>query len=219
MPDFVNSKNKIVLDRSILRKNGISLLPLDERWKCLFASGEKPAEITAGELKVGELFKEQARLLAELDSIGTKKKEFLDIILKLTPRVFDKNSDIDSLISAKKQMEASRQEVDRLNERSEQLQQRLKEIPMALADENLKLLERTIDAVYREISSGRRRMNELEILIEKTKAELFLMIDEKEKLSQIGSETYTYFHELLGAEELEKLDRIFLSDRLSGGDV
>jgi hypothetical protein len=49
----------------------------------------------------------------------------------------------------------------------------------------------------------------LEGLIEETKSKLKEYIDEKETLSQDDTDIYSYFHDLLGGEELEKLDNEF----------
>jgi len=69
-----NSKNKVIFERMVLRKNDISLLVLDERWNNIFKNTAKPPEIARGEECLKELLKEQARLSAESKSIQAQKK-------------------------------------------------------------------------------------------------------------------------------------------------
>jgi len=66
-----------------------------------------------------------------------------------------------------------------------------------------------ICTVYYEIGFNQRRIKELEAYIEETRTRLKELIDEKEALSEDDTDIYSYFHDLLGAEELEKLDKIF----------
>ncbi|NLD50660.1 MAG: hypothetical protein GX660_26250, partial [Clostridiaceae bacterium] len=47
----------------------------------------------------------------------------------------------------------------------------------------------------------------LEKLIKVTKKKLEEYIEEKAKLSEDDTDSYSYFHDLIGGEELEKLDR------------
>lgn len=194
------SKNKF--DRKILRKNNIVLLPLDERWNSLFSDSQKTPEIYACEKKIRELLKEQVRLVSEAKEIANKKKVYMDKIINLTPEVFDKNNE-----GAKHEMQNSDKEIKAINERLKKIETELEEIPDRIKEINLELLEHTVNVVYFKIRSGQKRVVELDALIEETRTRLKDYIDEKEILSQGGDDIYTYFHDLLGAEELEKLDR------------
>jgi hypothetical protein len=82
-------------------------------------------------------------------------------------------------------------------------------MPDRIKETNVELLEHTVNVVYFKIRAGHKRVKELEKLIEETRVKLKEYIDEKESLSQDDSSIYSYFHDLLGGEELEKLDRQF----------
>lgn len=184
-----------------LRKNDISLLILDERWNKLFVNAQKTSAIIRSEEKLKELLKEEARLIAEQKEIASLKKHHMNKIIKLTTDVFD-NDDRD----AKREMNNSEREIVRINNRSKRIEERLDEMPDRLKQANLELLEQTVNIVYFKIRSGEKRVVELEKLIEEAKAKLKAYIDEKESLSQDHTDIYSYFHDLLGGEELEKLD-------------
>ncbi len=191
-------------DTKTLRKNDISLLILDERWNKLFNSTPKTPAIERSEEKLKELLKEEARLTAEQKNIAALKKQHMDRIIRLTPDVFEKND-----AEAQKEMQASEREIKRINDRDKQIEEQLDEMPGRLKQANLELLELTVNIVYFKIRSSKKRVEELEKLIEETREKLKGYIDEKESLSQDDTDIYSYFHDLLGGEELEKLDREF----------
>lgn len=205
MPGLPWKSNKnIKFDKKTLRKNDISLLILDERWNKLFNNTQKTPSIWRSEERLKELLKEEARLTAEKKEIAALKKNHMDNIIKLTTDVFE-NDDSD----AKKQMQVSEHEIKRINDRATRIDELLESMPDKLRDANLELLEQTVNIVYLKIRSSKKRVDELEKLIDETKVKLMGYIDEKESLSQDDTDIYSYFHDLLGGEELEKLDREF----------
>lgn len=191
-------------DRKILRRNNISLLILDERWNGLFENTEKTPEIIRCEEKLKELLKLQARVTEESREISAKKKTCMDMIIGLTTAVYDKNSD-----EAKQQMQSCEKEIRQINERLLKIEEELQSIPDKIQDVNLELLELTVNIVYFRMKADRNRVAELEKLIDETRTKLKEYIEQKELLSQDDAQIYTYFHDLLGGEELEKLDREF----------
>lgn len=195
-------------DAGTLRRNDITSVILDERWNKLFANTQKTPAIERSEQKLRELLKEEARLLADQKEIASAKKHHMIRIMELTPEVFEKGSE-----AAKEEMKISEREIKRINERAKQIEKQLEELPSRLRKANLELLELTVKVVYYKIRSNRKRVEELEKLIEETRAKLKEYIDEKETLSQDNSDVYSYFHDLLGGEELEKLDREFFRGR------
>jgi len=197
-------KRRKKFDKSILRKNDISLLILDERWNKLFTSTPKTPVIERSEQRLKELIKEEARLMSERKEIAASKKHHMDNIIKLTTDVFEKNDE-----DAKKEMQLSEGEIKRINDRARQIEGKLDEMPDRIKLANVELLEHTVNIVYLKIRSAGRRVEELEKLIEETRTKLKGYIDEKESLSQDDTDIYSYFHDLLGAEELERLDKKF----------
>lgn len=194
-------------DRKVLRRNDICLLTLDERWNSLFENTQKTPEILKCEEKLKELLKQQARLIAESKEIAARKKLCMDRIIRLTPEVFDKNNE-----DAKKDMQACEKEIKQINDRLPKIEVELENIPDLVREANIELLEQTVNIVYFKIRSNQKRVEELEKLIEETRTKLKEYIDEKELLAQDDNDTYSYFHDLLGPEELEKLDKEFFGN-------
>ena len=203
MPGFFKKKRRR-FDRKVLRKNDISLLILDERWNSLFNTVQKTPEILKTEEELKGLLKQQSRLGAEAKEISLHKKACMDKILQLTTEVFDNGNE-----DAKREMHECEREIKRINERLVEIEDELDNIPRLIKEVNLKLLENTVNVVYFKIRANQKRVAELEKLIEIEREKLKSYIDEKEALSQDDTDIYSYFHDLLGAEELEKLDREF----------
>ena len=59
------------------------------------------------------------------------------------------------------------------------------------------------------IRGNQKRVDDLEKQIEEARDSLKKLIDEKESLSQDDTDTYSYFHDLIGGDELQKLDEIY----------
>ncbi len=198
---FKRPEKKDKFDRKVLRKNDISLLILDERWNSLFVSADRSPEILKSEERLKELLKEQSRLLAESKEIAHRKKVCMDKIIKLTTEAYENNNE-----QAKDEMQSHEKEIKKINERLEVIEKELDNIPDTIKEANLELLENTVKHVYIGMRTRQKRVEELEKLIEDTKNRLKDYIDEKESLSQDNTDVYSYFHDLLGGEELEKLD-------------
>lgn len=193
---------KTKFDKKILRKNDISLLILDERWNSLFSSTEKTQDIIKCEEKLKEQLKEQARIIAESKEISQQKKKCMEKIMQLTTEAYENDND-----KAKEEMQLCEKEIIRINERVKSIEEELEKIPDLIKETNLELLEHTVNLVYFKIRSNQKRVGDLEKLIEETRQKLKEYIDEKELLSQDDTEIYSYFHDLLGGEELERLDK------------
>ncbi|MDP4179980.1 MAG: hypothetical protein Q8942_02685 [Bacillota bacterium] len=204
MFEFLKKSTSKRFDRRTLRKNNISLLILDERWNQLFANTAKTVEVEARENRVKELLKLHSRLFAEAKEIAERKKDKMARIIHLTPDAFDRDKQ-----EAKDEMKACEQEILKINERLPQIEKELEEIPDQLNEANLELLESAVNLVYYKMRTDQNRIKELEGLIEETSTKLEKYIKEKEELSTDDSGTYSYFHDLLGPEELERLDNEF----------
>jgi chromosome segregation ATPase len=200
-----NPKNGF--DWRVLKKNDISILILDERWNALFKNVEKTEDIKEHETKIKELLKEESRLIAQSKEIAAKKKKNLDKIIQLTPQVYE-----DSNEEAKEEMKRCELEVKQINERMKKITDELDNMPKRIREANLRLLESTVGSVYFRMRKHQKRLKELERLIETTKKQLEEYIDEKGRLSEDDTDVYTYFHDLLGGEELEKLDREYFGE-------
>lgn len=206
---FFNKKqnSKVEFDKWVLRKNDITLLILDERWNKLFTNAEKPQGILKCESELKDLLKLRAKLTEELKEIQKQKKDLMAQIISLTTEAFENNSE-----AAKQKMQECEKEIKKINDRLEKLPLELEEMPERLKAKNLELLQVAVEEVYISMRKKQKRVMELERLIEETREILKGYIEEKGTIAQDNTDVYSYFHDLLGSEEIEKLDKVYLSE-------
>ena len=205
---FNRKKKAHDLDIKVLFKNDISLLILDERWNGLFNKIVKTNSIIDYENKIKELLKEQSRLITESKEIIVKKKECMDIIIKLTTEAFDNNNP-----EAQSKMQDCEKIILGINKRTSIIEERLLDVPKEIRQANLELLEQTVKLVYFSIRENQHRVVDLDKKIAQTKEELKKLIDERGLLAQDDTDTYSYFHDLLGGDELQKLDEVYFGKK------
>jgi len=203
---FNRNKKAHELDIKVLFKNDISLLILDERWNGLFNNIVKTSSILDREIKIKELLKEQSRLITESKEIAAKKKECLDNIIKLTTEAFGNNNQ-----GAQTTMQGCEKTILGANNRTIEIEDRLSVVPKEIRQANLELLEQTVKLVYFSIRGNQQKVVELDKEIAQIKEQLMKLIDERGLLAQDDTDTYSYFHDLLGGDELQKLDEIYFN--------
>lgn len=194
-------------NKRILRVNDISILILDERWNHLFDRIQKTREIKRYEEVLRRQIKDETRLTDEARQIPALKKKQMGRIIELTEEAFDKNNQ-----QAKYEMELCQKEIRRLNKRAEDIEEELYKLSEEIKKTNINLLEHTVNVVYFKMKNDQKRLAVLEKLIKETKEKLESYVNEKESLLEDYSDIYSYFHDLLGVEELEKLDREYFKD-------
>lgn len=199
--------NSVKFNKYVLKSNDISLLILDERWNGIFNHAEKTEEIIKTEDELRALLKQQSKLLEEQKNSGTRKKELVANILALTQETFENNNE-----AARLKMTQCEQEIKEINDRLAKLDEELDELPHRLKKKNMELLEIAVEKVYFTLRGRQKRLEELTSLIEETREKLKGFIDEKETLAQENNDSYSYFHDLLGSDEIERLDKLFFAE-------
>ena len=215
-------EKKIHLGKNILKKNGITLLFVDERWKKLYDKYAKTQDIINFENEISSLLKEQSRLKLELKQLNAGKKEYMDKIVSLTSQVFDNDSD-----NAREDMDYCRKEIRRMNLRGAEIERRLEEIPGIIDGDNLEMLECAVNYTYEKMNGYIKRMGELEGLVDEARVKLRKYVEEMQIISDDYSLIYSNMHDLLGSEEIDRLDRLYLlqknkdetDDSYAGGDI
>lgn len=205
---FKRKKDVQELDIKVLFKNDISILILDERWNGLFKNIVKSAKLIDCENKIKELLKEQSRLTSEAKEIAIKKKEYMDGIIKLTTEAFDNNNE-----EARLKMQEYEKLIVSINKRIKEIEERILDVPKEIRQANLELLEQTVKVVYFSIRENQQKVTALDKEIADTREHLKKLIDERGLLAQDDTDTYSYFHDLLGKDELQKLDEIYFNNK------
>ncbi len=205
---FKRKRDVQELDIKVLFKNDISILIFDERWNGLFKNIVKTAKLIDCENKIKELLKEQSRLTSEAKEIAIKKKEYMDGIIRLTTEAFDNNNE-----EARLKMQECEKLIVSINKRIKEIEERILDVPKEIRQANLELLEQTVKVVYFSIRENHQKVTALDKEIAETRDHLKKLIDERGLLAQDDTDTYSYFHDLLGKDELQKLDEIYFNNK------
>lgn len=207
MLEFLQKKTSKKFDNKTLIDNDIKMLVTDYRWNSLFELIEKPHEIKILEDEFKKLLLKEESLEKEFEDMKKLKKESLELIINLTQDVFDKKQH-----QARERMDIHQKRINSINDRFNEIDEELVEINHYKKDINLQLLELLVDNVYTKIKSDSVRINELESYIQDTREKFKSYHKEKKELSKKYTDIYTYFHDLLGAKEVEKLDKEYLKN-------
>ena len=202
---FIRRKKRLHFDIATLKKNDITILTLDERWNRLFQIIPISTRVKKRQDLLNKLLAQESGLYQEKNSIEPEKKKLMNTIISLTPEAFDKNDE-----NAKLTLQKSKQRIEALNKRAEELEEELFAKKEEIRRANFKLLEETVRLVYSEMHKSRKKELQIEKEIESLKKRLKELQKQKQSITTDWTDVYAFFHALLGAEELTKLDQLFL---------
>jgi len=198
-------KQKLDFNIATLKKNDIVILTLDERWNTLFKIIPINSEVKKHQDYLNRLLAKEAGLYQEQKNIEPEKIKHMNRIMMLTTDAFDNNSE-----EAKKSLVESKEKIEALNKRAQELENEIFQMKDKIRDANFKLLDVTVRYVYDVMTTSREKQKKLDRELEKTKKRLKKLQTERQNLSTDWTEIYSFFHTLLGSDELTKLDQLFL---------
>jgi len=214
LKELLDSLNNLVplkkteLPEDILKQNGISILTLDERWNVLWKNIKKPPAIVKCEDKITGLLKKQAKLTGEKKECAREKKVLLKRIVELSAEAYEDENDSDS-DEALKRIDSCREKIEEINAHFPEIDEKLTEVAKQIIAANIELLESAVSHLYFNIEKAHKRIVELEGMIADVKSVLMDYVEEKEVLAEAFNEAYSCFHDLLGAEQVSELDKLF----------
>ena len=197
-------RKKIELDAQVLTRNNILVLTLDERWNSLFSSVERTPAIIRLEDALNQRLKDQARLTAEQKENLSDKRKLLARIMELTEEAFTNEN-----AAARGEIASCETKVRQINARELEITTELGALEASVRKANMDLLESAVALLYPGIHDAQLRIAELGIEIESMRNKLKECISEKETLLATYDEAYHFMHDLLGAEQIEALDRFY----------
>lgn len=204
--DFIkNNKEKEAGLRDIMNPSGVPILTLDKKWHDLFLEYEKTMEILKVEEQVNTLLKEQGSLTTRRKELSVIKKKLMNKIMVLTTEAFENNNQ-----NAKKEMELAQQQILVINEEFEKIEERLLDLPYELKETNFVLFEKTVKLVYSNLREDQHTLKEIEEYMLEMRRTLREKIETKVLLEEKIKKTYAYFHDMLGADSTELLDKNLL---------
>jgi len=205
---------KVRFDTSVLRKNNITRLSIDERWTKLFVDIQMSPELKKAEEEMNELIKREAMLKNEQENLEPQKRRCMNQIMSLTKEAFENDDE-----TAKQRLKECKKEIERINERINNIQDDIDKLEDKLREANVELLNKSINYIFSELKTK----NERALQIKKELAEL----EERKKLLSQELETISFdwtkyavdLTELIGTDPIKEFEEAYKLEGLKDETV
>lgn len=186
----------------VIKSVKIPILTLDERWNTLFAELIRRPEIKKKTKLMNELLKEQGGMVNRVKEMKVLKKRLMTNIVDNMSEVDDKDAND---LRGKKQ-DVNQRLIRDINGKLDDSKERLMELPYEIMQNNRELLLESMIYGYTIINNNEDKAEDLASDIERLSLELEEKIKQKELIDKQTNAIYSYLHDLIGADILEKLD-------------
>ncbi|MCI8307620.1 MAG: hypothetical protein HFH14_06170 [Lachnospiraceae bacterium] len=187
---------------NVIKNVKIPILTLDERWNTLFAELIRRPEIKKKTKLMNELLKEQGGMVNRVKEMKVLKKRLMTNIVDNMSEIDDKDADN---LRGKKQ-DVNQRLIRDINGKLEDSKERLMELPYEIMQNNRELLLESMIYGYTIINDNEDRAEDLASDIERLSLELEEKTKQKELIDKQTNALYSYLHDMIGADILEKLD-------------
>ncbi|MFP4697930.1 MAG: hypothetical protein ACLFMO_04395 [Eubacteriales bacterium] len=179
----------------------VPLLVVDSRWHELFPSNKKSNKIIELEKKLNKLVQEQGQL-------NNDYKEYLKLKKKMMTEIMDKMDDAfnNSSKKAHKDLEKNKKYIEEINQKLNKYEKELENLPKEIDKLNKQLLEMSMEVCYKRLKKYKTEVNDLTSHIETLRESLKEKVLQKQEREEDLHKIYTYMHDLLGYEIIEKFD-------------
>ncbi|MEA4849631.1 MAG: hypothetical protein VB106_20570 [Clostridiaceae bacterium] len=189
---------------NIVKKNKIPILIYVPEWIQLF-SGNRSKSMQKIITGLEELIARSKECESELDNLGKRKKTVMNKILYLSKDINDNNNQ-----EALPKMEEAEKEIIMINQKLPKLIEELETIPDRINDMNTKLLKETIRKAYELIKESRLESERSQDQVNEIRQKLAELIQKKVDAEERVNKLYSFIHGMIGADEMENLDKSFL---------
>ena len=186
---------------NIVKDKKLPILTLDARWHELFTEEQKSGEIKELEQQVNNLLKKQGKLVNDIKDMKKLKNSLMNEIMA--------NMDISSDALGKekdKKLGKNKQFINELNEKIEKAMDELGDIPYQIKEVNEQLMSESINIFYVLLHKNKEELKDVAEWIINVRDELKKKIIAKQELEAKNSMIYTYMHDILGPELMERFD-------------
>ncbi|NBI07814.1 hypothetical protein [Senegalia massiliensis] len=193
----------IKLNYDIMAKNNIPLLVNSFEWKKMFGNLDNN-DIQNAKKELLEHLRNQRKYKSDLKKLQNKKRDIMVDIVNLSHKV--NNNDKNSI----SKLELSRSEMLEINKEIENLEIELDNMPSKIRHSNFELLNITIKIAYQDLKIKEKKLVPIYNEIEELRIKLKELIENKNDYEEEINNAYTFLHNMIGKEEIEKLDQNFL---------
>lgn len=198
------SFKKLDIDEKIILRNRIPLLIKDQNWIRLFGS-TRDKNIQNARNELIELLEEEKKLKRKRIILEKEKKNAIKMILDISDAINNEQK-----IETVELLDEYKKEIEYINEELDEIIFQIETIPQKINQSNFNLLKATVYVGYKELKDRERRLNETIDELDKLRERLKYLINERYDCEELIDSTYSFLHDMLGSEEMEKLDEKIL---------
>lgn len=202
------------LDMTVLRKNNITRLTIDERWTKLFVGIPISPELEKIQNEMNELIKKEAMLKNEQENLEPSKKKCMNQIISLTKEAFENNNK-----EAKVKLTEYKEEIERINGRFDKIMEEIELVTDELKEVNLKLLKETTLYVFTALKNNKDKAQGIREELIQLQAKEKALTEELESINLDWTSYAVYFTELLGSESVQQLEDKFGLEELKKSEA
>lgn len=191
----------VEFDPSILRKNGITRLSIDERWTKLFVTIKITPELEKAEKEMNELIKEEAMLKNEQDNLEPQKRKCMSEIMNLTKEAFENDSN-----AAKIRLKECKKEIEKINTRINDVMEDIEKVNDKLKKANVDLLNSSINYIFSTLKSKNERALEIKKELKEIEQRQKDLNAELETISVDWTQYAVDLTELIGTDPVKEFE-------------
>lgn len=199
-------KKKEVMDyKAFVEKKQIPIIILDPKWHELFPNEAKTPTIKQLEKKLNDLLKQQGKLVNDMKDMKKLKMKLMNQIVAN----MGEGSTAEAERKKGKKQEVSHNMILEINEKLEAGNDELMDIPYKIREVNELLVIECLKYWYSLLGQNTTDIHKLDKWILAARDELKRKLLIKQEKEEINQKVYTYMHNLLGHEVIDKFDQSF----------
>lgn len=197
----INSSTSLI---KLIADKKIPILTLDKNWHDLFSTERKTKKIVLLESELNALLKNQGKWNNEAKEYQKLKKKMINEIMELSTEAFASDEN-----QAKNDIYKNKNYIQEINNHLQEIEGRLNSLPQEIDQVNKALLIESIVSSYTQMAKDKREIKELDNWIQRTRELLKEKIIEKQEKETYVDQVYSYLHNMIGVEMIEKIDENF----------
>ncbi len=205
---MLRKKEQEIDYKSFIDNKKIPIIILDPKWHELFPESAKTPAIRNYEKKLNELLKRQGKLVNDMKDL---KKLKMKLMNQIVANMGDAANAEDERKRGKKQ-EASQKMILDINAKLEDGNDELLDMPYKIREVNELLVVECLKYWYSLLKTNANDIQKLDSWILATREELKAKLIEKQEKEEINEKVYSYMHNLLGHDVINKFDNSFVRE-------
>jgi len=186
---------------SVILRNKIPILTLDERWHNLFPEEVKTPKIKELERRLNDLVKSQGQIGSDIGDLKKLKKKLMDEVIAN----MGESTGFAEKFKLKKQ-EKIQKLLYEINQKLEEAGDALDDRPDEIKRANADLLLECMRVWYEKLDKNNLEIEEIGVWVEAVREKLKDKLLVKQDKEMENNAIYSYMHTLLGPKVMEQID-------------